>query len=136
MAWLRVSKSEKCAVCGKADWCQRSSDGSAAHCMRVESTKAAAGPMGGWIHRLAEPLPPLSIRVTKREKPNIDWSVLAQTMFTAPAAAEERYYLATTLGVKESALVELQVGRGWDEYRGLPYSSWPESHQVSLIRRN
>lgn len=96
--------------------------------------------MGGFIHKLVAPLPRMTIREnTQTKKPYINWTVLAQSMFESPTAAEERNYLAQTLGVKESALIELGVGRGWDEYRGLPYSSWPErdpkGNVVGIVRR-
>jgi hypothetical protein len=107
--------------------------------MRVESPKPAKGNGGGWIHRLGTPLAALLVKRDPKEKPYINWTVLAQTMFESPTAADERNYLAKTLGVKESALVELGVGRGWDEYRGLPYSSWPErdpkGNVVGIVRR-
>lgn len=136
MGWIRVSRLERCPVCGKPDWCQRTADGTAVHCMRVESAKPANGPMGGWIHRLGDPMPCVTEQ-PKRTKPSIDWGLLAQSMFET--GAEERYYLSKSLGLKEAALVELQVGRGWDDYRGVSYSSWPERDAkgkvVGIVRR-
>lgn len=48
--WIRVTKTMKCPICGKPDWCGISSDGKVAHCMRIQSPKPV--PNGGWIHRL------------------------------------------------------------------------------------
>ena len=53
--WVRVNRRERCVVCSHGDFCTRSSDGTVAHCMRVESSLPCKG--GGWIHRLSEPLP-------------------------------------------------------------------------------
>lgn len=50
--WIRVSKSRHCPVCGRADWCLISEDGSAAICPRVESAKRVGE--AGWLHRLRD----------------------------------------------------------------------------------
>lgn len=135
--WVRVTRTERCPICGKPDYCCRS--GGLVLCMRVESQKPSTNRMGGWIHVVEDEREFTPTTLPKAEKPHIDWTLLAQSMFEAPTAAEERNYLAKTLGLKESALVELSVGRGWDEYRGLPYSSWPERDAlgkvVGIVRR-
>jgi len=60
--WRRVSRQSPCSVCGRADWCTFTSDGTAACCMRVESQRPLKN--GGWLHRLSEPVhfPPTPIR--------------------------------------------------------------------------
>lgn len=135
--WSRVTRGAKCPICGKGDYCTRS--GGLVLCMRVESPKPSSCRMGGWLHSIDDGHEPTPTTLPKRERPNIDWGVLAQDMFTSPTAAEERFYLAKTLGVSEAALVELKVGRGWDDYRSLPYSSWPERDAagkvVGIVRR-
>jgi hypothetical protein len=107
-------------------------------CMRVESPKPSTCRLGGWIH-VVEDATYQPTTLPKKEKPTIDWHALAQAMFESATAAEERNYLAKTLGLKESALGELKVGRGWDDYRHLPYSSWPEKDAtgrvVGIVRR-
>lgn len=138
--WRRVTTRNRCPVCGKADYCMVAEDGSVANCMRVEGPRLGKNKLGGWLHRLADPMPLPPIRKQKTtDKPKLDWTLLARTMFEAPTAGEERNYLAKTLGLKESALVELHVGRGWDEYRHKPYSSWPERDAsgkvVGIVRR-
>ncbi len=35
--WLRVTRQNRCPVCGKPDWCLVSPDGEAAICARIES---------------------------------------------------------------------------------------------------
>lgn len=108
-------------------------------CMRIESPKPSGCKLGGWLHTVDDGHEMKLTTLPKRERPNLDWGVLAETMFTARNAAEERHYLAKTLGLKESALIELQVGRGWDDYRSLSYSSWPERDAsgkvVGIVRR-
>ncbi len=135
--WTRVTRTERCPVCGKDSYCTRS--GGLVLCMRVESPRPSKNRMGGWLHRIGEDTETVLTSLPKKDKPVIDWTTLAQTMFESPTAAEERHYLAKTLGVGEAALVELGVGRGWDEYRGLPYSSWPErdakGNVVGIVRR-
>lgn len=135
--WTRVTRSAKCPICGKPDYCSRS--GNLVLCMRVESARLSGCRLGGWLHSLGVDSEPTPTTLPKQPKPNIDWTVLSQSMFTGATAAEERGYLAATLGVSESALVELQVGRGWDDYRSKPYSSWPERDEtgrvVGIVRR-
>lgn len=131
--WLRVSRSEPCPVCAKSDWCQRSADGLAAHCMRLKSPKPAKGDGGGWIHKLDQPLIAVLVEREKEAKPEIDWDATAMEMFNSAKADETRNSLAQSLGVKVAALAELGVGRGWDDYRGLPFSSWPERDATGKV---
>lgn len=131
-----MTRREPCPICGKPDYCCRSGD--LVLCMRVESQKPSTNRMGGWLH-VVDGAPPVVVSLPKKDKPIIDWGALAHSMFTAPTAAEERHYLARTLGVSEAALIDLEVGRGWDEWRGKPYSSWPERDAtgkvVGIVRR-
>jgi hypothetical protein len=46
----RVSKRNPCTICGRADWCGISDDGSFAICMRVESGRPSQN--GGYVHIL------------------------------------------------------------------------------------
>jgi hypothetical protein len=50
----RVSRSCRCPVCGRPDWCLVARDGRYAVCMRVESARAARGGAGGWVHLLRD----------------------------------------------------------------------------------
>ncbi len=49
-AMERVTGAKPCPVCGKADWCLRRDDDSAAICQRVESAKRCGD--AGWLHVL------------------------------------------------------------------------------------
>lgn len=52
MKLKRVTRKNKCRICGKADWCGFAPDGSFAVCMRVSSDKQTRG--GGFIHSLEQ----------------------------------------------------------------------------------
>ena len=66
----RVTRSEHCPVCGKADWCRVSGDKRYAVCNRISSKQDAKGDGGGWIHWLADAarLPSLKVSVTVNEE--------------------------------------------------------------------
>jgi hypothetical protein len=55
--WVRVTRSNPCPACGKADWCSITADGQAVKCMRVSShPQYGAGVRqqdGGYLYRLA-----------------------------------------------------------------------------------
>lgn len=53
--WVRVNRKRPCQICRHQDWCGYSADGTVAICMRVDSDHSARN--GGWIHRLADPVP-------------------------------------------------------------------------------
>lgn len=52
LAWIRVSRSAPCPVCGRPDWCGTTADGALCHCMRVPSARRSRD--GGWLHVLVE----------------------------------------------------------------------------------
>lgn len=136
--WTRVTTNDKCPVCGKPDYCTRS--GGLVLCMRVESPRPSTNKLGGWLHSVGDDDQyPTPTTLPKAEKPDIDWTTVAKTMFESPKATDEREYLAKTLGVNHSALSELGVGCGWDAYRGVGFSSWPERDAkgtvVGIVRR-
>lgn len=128
--WLRASKREPCPVCKKPDYCTRSADGTLVCCMRQESKKPSTNKLGGWIHRLDEPLPVVKIE-PKREEPPVDWTNEAQRMYRHGDA--ERRRLSEVLGLKTEALEELMVGMGFDEYRRQSFSSWPERNAAGMV---
>lgn len=138
--WVRVTSSERCPICGKGDFCGRSADGLSVTCMRVESSKPCPGRMGGWFHQLDNALPRIEFTsLAKKEKPVIDWDDVANQMFNSPKSADTRTALSSSLGVNVGALSELGVGSGWDDYRSLPFSSWPERDAsgkvLGIVRR-
>lgn len=111
--WKRVRKNEPCPVCGKADWCLISSDGSAVICPRVESHKRIRE--AGYLHILRE---------TKKQrypsritiKPKVNPKDLIQHSHKFQARAESLgkiESLSKTLGVSTESLRRL--GIGWDQ---------------------
>ena len=53
--WVRVSRGEPCAVCGKPDWCTRTRDGAAVCCMRTPGERSLRN--GGWLHQFVAGTP-------------------------------------------------------------------------------
>ena len=137
--WVRVSKPEPCPVCGKPDYCTRTTDGTAIKCMRVESNKPIESSDGGlgWLHSLANPLPPLP--PPKEIKKKADWGKECKAMFEHSLAKAKRYEVATSLAVSVESLESLRVGIGWDEWNGVEFSSWPSRDDngkcIGYVRR-
>lgn len=131
--WIRVSRSEPCQICAKQSWCQRTADGTVAHCMRVESPKEAKS--GGWIHKLSEPLPAAIPR--KKPKRIEDVSRLVHKMYQEGATVRRR--LSRELGVSVRSLEALRVGAGYDDWNGREWSGWPSRDArgrfIGIIRR-
>ncbi len=133
--WTRVTHHNPCAVCGKRDYCCRS--GSLILCMRVESQRPSGCRLGGWLHTgdslAGEPMK----EYHPTSRPVINWDHVAFQMATAGKKARQE--LSEKLGVSVHSLEMLGVGSGFDEYRNLPFTSWPELNAagkvVGIIRR-
>lgn len=50
--YKRVTRSCRCPVCGKPDWCLVARDGTTAICKRIESTREYS--RCGWLHKIVE----------------------------------------------------------------------------------
>lgn len=135
--WIRVTRAEPCPVCGRPDYCTRTTDGSAVKCMRVESEKLAPGKLGGWIHPMSEPLPPHPPPKPVEKKP--DWTEECRKMYEHDKAHDKRCDVAEQLKVSVESLEALRVGIGWDEWNGREFSSWPsrdnDGRCVGYVRR-
>jgi len=134
--WIRVRRSEPCPICDRPDYCTRTTDGTAVKCMRVESDKPAkTGP--GWIHHMADPLPPKPEPKKVEKKP--DWTVECRKMFEHERAHDKRCEVADLLKVSVEALEALRVGVGWDEWNTREFSSWPsrdsDGRCIGYVRR-
>ena len=110
--WVRVTSRTPCFVCGKVDWCGTTADGSAACCMRVESSKRLRN--GGWLHRLRDDailMAPYRTRRVAVELPDCgrDFGELA-AVFATRIRREQLESLANALGVSERSLRRLGVG--------------------------
>lgn len=136
--WVRVSKPEPCPVCGKPDYCTRTTDGTAIKCMRVESDKPIESNDGGlgWLHSLANPLPPLP--PPKEIVKKADWSKECKAMFAHEQAQVKRCAVADSLSVSVKSLKSIGVGIGWD-WNGVEFSSWPsrdvDGKCIGYVRR-
>ncbi len=135
--WIRVSRAEPCPVCGRPDYCTRTTDGTAVKCMRVESDKPDKGQLGGWIHNLADPLPPQP--PAKPVEKKADWTAECRKMFHHEKAHSKRCEVAEQLKVSVESLELLRVGIGWDEWNGREFSSWPsrdgDGRCIGFVRR-
>lgn len=134
--WVRVSRAEPCPVCGRPDYCTRTTDGTAVKCMRVESPVLSPGPLGGWVHTMTDPLPPLPHKPAEK-KP--DWTAECRQMFSHDKAHDKRCSVAEELKVSVESLEALRVGVGWDEWNNREFSSWPsrdsDGRCIGYVRR-
>lgn len=135
--WIRVSRAEPCPICKRPDYCTRTTDGTAVKCMRVESEILDKGKLGGWIHKMADPLPPQPPAKKVEKKP--DWTAECRKMFEHDKAHQKRCEVADMLKVSVESLEALKVGIGWDEWNGREFSSWPsrdnDGRCIGFVRR-
>ena len=124
--WVRVTRGEPCAICGHPDYCTRTCDGEAVKCMRIESETAIE--KGGWLHRMADPLPKRTAPPIQRKK---DWTAECKRMFEHKMAKAKRRAVAEKLGVSQESLALLRVGVGWD-WNGVEFSSWPSRDETGM----
>ncbi len=123
--WVRVTRANPCPICGRPDWCAISADGEAAYCMRVQSEKQINGK--GFVHQLAEKVEiPEPQPEQKRKRTPKQLNALAKSAFRNHQAVATRRELASELYVSERSLERLGVGWGWDDYRNVECSTWPE----------
>ena len=133
--WIRVTRREPCKICGKPDYCTRSADGVVSRCMRIESDRPSQ--TGGWIHRLSEPLPQVTL-LPKMPGPKRDAPAIARACCAHIRAPAKRCAVAEQLGVSVAALEDLGVGIGFD-HDGREWASFPvrgaKGEIVGVIRR-
>ena len=74
---MRVTKHNRCPMCGKPDWCLISQDGKVAICARIESNILAGKKGAGWIHTLdhsmllPSPKPRLALKQIQKAAPDV-----------------------------------------------------------------
>lgn len=105
--YVRVTRSRKCPVCKRPDWCLVARDGSGAICARVASTKRMGE--AGWLHGVGSP--PISSRTAARpaRRSMSDLSGIADRC-EASLLSGARERLAASLGVTAASLAMLAVG--------------------------
>jgi hypothetical protein len=116
MKWIRVTKKDRCKVCGRADWCDYCPEIGLALCMRIDSDRPSKNSMGGWLHRIGEPTNrPVIHRREIKVEPQIDFQSMWQRWFDST----DHYHLdgfAMSLGVDTDCLRSLGcawTGREW-----------------------
>jgi hypothetical protein len=112
--WIRVTKKKPCAICGRGDWCTASPEIGLALCMRVQSDRPSNNSMGGWLHKIGEPIhsyvPP-----KKSIEPQVDFQELLKRW----QDRTDHFHLdgfAMSLGVNTDALFSLGCawsGQAW-----------------------
>ena len=135
--WLRVTNNKPCPICQRNDWCTRTADGTLVRCMRVESDRACAENVGGWIHALENPLEPEQPKPIKRLTQQ-EVETLAKRFFDHKKAVTVRETLADKLGVTVASLELLRVGYGCD-HNGREFASFPsrngDGKVIGITRR-
>lgn len=114
MNWSRVTRSFKCPVCGKDTWCVFNDQ--VVLCMRVQSERPKVLKSGetGWLHRIGSA--PIYRPKVKPSPPSIN---ARRTMNQwIPSPVNRISELADTLGLRMSALVDLETAWAYD------YNAW------------
>lgn len=105
--------------------------------MRIESGQPAPGTLGGWIHQMKDPLPP--VPPPKPVEKKADWTDECKKMYLHEKAHQKRCEVADALKVSVESLEALRVGIGWDEWNGKEFSSWPSRDDdgkcIGFVRR-
>lgn len=106
----RATRTNRCPLCGRADWCLVSPDGNAVICPRTAEGATKDLGTAGYLHFLDDDRP-LSLpapKVQLSSAANIDWQELAERRQRNAEPAIAR--LAQILGVSQQSLRQLQVG--------------------------
>lgn len=107
--WVRFPHGEHCPVCGRHDWCTRSTDGKRICCMRVKSPHPCGGKSGGWFHDADGSLPEIPVYAPlPTAPPDIDCAAYLNRWETPAGMIDE---FAATLGLAPSSLRSL--GARW-----------------------
>ncbi len=144
--WKRVSRANRCPVCGKSDWCLTTGDDgnpAAVICSRIESDKTIGTKGAGWLHRLRDDDQwrdrPRQRRV-RLDDPTANFNWGDGTDFCELATACEATIsipqieaLADKLGVTVSSLERLQVG-WWNPHSAYAFPMKDAAGTVRGIR--
>lgn len=111
--FVKVSRSNRCQVCGKPDWCMVARDGTAAICPRVPEGALKYLGESGYLHRLSDEVHTVVRQAVSRhipvEEPTIDAAALMdEYREDMDEVALER--LCERLGVSDAALQFLGIG--------------------------
>lgn len=110
---VRVSKSRRCPICGRADWCSITADGALAICMREPAGSFKCTKNGDFLHRLRETQwrrgNLRTVTVSDRPPSRHDFALLVQNYGTA-ANPERLQRFANSLGLSIGSLKHLSMG--------------------------
>lgn len=98
--WFRVTKKEPCLICGKPDWCTRSSSlGSC--CMRIANSHPTRN--GGWLYRATDKVP---VQLHASPEPTINAAKMIKVWQTTTDELAMHGF-ANELGVTVQSLLDL-----------------------------
>lgn len=106
--WIRVTRADRCSICGKPDFCAYCSELRLVLCMRSESSRPSRGAMGGWIHALGNAPRPVH-REPEPIRETIDAGAMARE-WHAQTRLSEFERLADLLGVSAQSLLAMRCG--------------------------
>jgi len=125
---VRVSRRNRCPICGKPDWCLLSPDGKAAICARVENNKPVGIKGAGWLHMLDSGplLPPLKFIPVAKQVPK-----------AVPDVLDKAYRaLLSELSLSETHRENLRHrGLADTEVENLRYKTLPAYGRRELVTR-
>lgn len=127
--WPHATKQNRCAVCGKPDWC--SMGGKGWRCQRVESPRPFK--TGGWFHPFDDSKPRAQYVPRNRPfAPLINGEKLMKEYLDA-ASGNERQIYADLLGVSRMAVEALECGYS-REHRAWAFPMFDGTRKIIGIR--
>lgn len=114
--WLRVSRRTPCPICGRADWCTVSEDGTAANCPRTPNDHPLRSPrtgdIAGYLHKIdGSPMAPTAraqrARPPARSRAELENIVRRCETAISPVRLKQ---LAERLGVSVESLRRERIG--------------------------
>lgn len=127
--WIRCTKRFLCPICEHDHYCAVTADGQLVHCMHLPSSKPCQSPkVGGWFHRLSDPVPPRPEPKPKvKPVPVEDFPALNAKYVDQLKQADK---IAEGYGVSERSLERLDAG--WNGNITFPMRN--EFYQIIGIR--
>ena len=107
--WIRVSRTQPCAICKKQDWCTRASDNSVHCCMRVPSPVELSN--GGHLHSGTKTPDRLTPKESSKQSQRINAIAVWTRWLTYHTKSSNILDLSIELGVRPEALKRLNCVR-------------------------
>ena len=114
--WNRVSRANKCPICGKPDWCLVSEDGLAVICPRTPSDKRVGD--AGWLHKPSELLHTPIVKTAPLEVPDFAPPAWAERVDACHADMKDYQwdFLKSNTGCSVESLRRIRAG--WSQSKG------------------